>query len=119
MVQENNIEAVQALLEAGADPNIPAKGHYRSITVAVEKNNLDTAQLLIAHGASVEQEDYDDPLVAAVKQDNIKMVELIVRHRKKINPDYGYTLPLELAWGKNAHPRILGILRKAGAKLSY
>lgn len=120
MIRENHIEVVLALLKAGVNPNMKCdKYDYRPIMLAAGHGNLEAAQLLIDHGASVEQEDYDDPLIEAIRKDNIKMVELIVAHRKKIEPAYGYARPLETAWNHNAHPKIIGILRSAGAKPSH
>lgn len=118
MIKKNHIQAVLALLKGGIDPNISPKYTHRPITLAAEYNNLEIAQLLIDHGASVEQKDYDDPLIEAIKKGNIKFVGLIVRHREKIDPDYGYERPLETAWNYNAH-KIIEILHKAGAKLSH
>lgn len=123
MVQENKIEAIQALLKAGVDPNMHPDYADRLITIAA-KENLEAAQLLLAHGACVEQEEYDekydDPLIVAIENDNVKMVRLLIPYRKKIDPVENWAPhPLAIAWQHpRTHPAIIGMLRKAGAKLS-
>jgi ankyrin repeat protein len=123
MVQENKIEVIKALLKADVDPNKHPDYADRLITIAA-KENLEAAQLLLAHGASVEQEEYDgkydDPLITAIKYDNVKMVRLLIPYRKKIDPLESWAPhPLAIAWqNSKTHPEIFGMLRKAGAKLS-
>lgn len=122
MVQENKIEVIKALLKAGVDPNKHPDYADRLITIAA-KENLEAAQLLLAHGACVEQEydgKYDDPLITAIEYDNVKMVRLLITYRKKIDPVESWAPhPLAVAWrSSRTHPDIIGLLRKAGAKLS-
>lgn len=124
MVQENKIEVIKALLKAGVDPNTHPDYADRLITIAAEGNHLEAAQLLLVHGAHVEQEEYDgkydDPLITAIKYDNVKMVRLLIPYRKKIDPVESWAPhPLAVAWQSSVtHPEIIGWLRKAGAKLS-
>lgn len=120
--KENNIDAVRTLLKVEANPNT-GTGEFRPITYAALNNNLNMVQLFLEHGAKVKQIkgrwEYDDPLVVAIEKDNVKMVRLILMHRKKVDSkDPWAPRPLAVAWqNPKTHPQIIGMLRKAGAKL--
>jgi uncharacterized protein len=50
--RENSVEAVQALLEHGADPNRKDPKGFSTLRIAAVNANLDVAQLLVSHGAN-------------------------------------------------------------------
>ena len=51
-VVQQNLELVNALLEAGADPNHQGEDHYTALHHAAERESLGIVQALLTHGAS-------------------------------------------------------------------
>jgi len=79
---KGQIEIVNLLLEAGADPNLPEEGiapHGHALYSAVSNGHFEIAKLLLEHGAypNPEVESSADALSIAMLNKDEKMVELL------------------------------------------
>lgn len=84
-----NLETVQLLLERGMSPNT-----FNSLHLAIKLKNPDVLQLLLKHGADVNQlDDSKDktPLMAALAldEDSTKFVKILLQKGAKINGKNG------------------------------
>jgi len=108
-----HLDILEALLDAGADPNGPNTAYPGSDPTAGEpllmtfyhwpdspERNVAFARLLIAHGASVNVRDNhgNTPLSVAVMQRNLELAKLLLTHNADVNVrnDAGSS-PLDLA----------------------
>jgi len=79
-----HVEAVRILLEAGADPNVRRSTHESPLQLCVEQQSVETAALLLRHGAKQTMDDWGGlrgltPLGMAARKFNIPMIELLLR----------------------------------------
>jgi ankyrin repeat protein len=76
-----NVNAVLALLKAGADPNIPDYAHDTALMFAVYSKEPHIVDVLIAAGARFTKNDRQDTALhkAAFRQDNVQYLEPFVR----------------------------------------
>ena len=82
-VRQNDLKAVQALLDAGVDPNAPLRYGYTAVFHAVDHNRLDMVKLLLRHGAHVHHEEtffHATPLESALQNGHRDMVLLLLEH---------------------------------------
>lgn len=76
-----NPEIMARLLEAGADPEAPNADGMTALMIVARSNNLDTARLLLAHGANVnttEQWRGQNALIWAAGQAQPEMLALLL-----------------------------------------
>ncbi len=104
------------LLERGADPN-------RSFTIAVRSGDPALVDLMFAHGLDAHSKRRRDALSTAIWCGRADMVALLLRHGVDPNArnPYNGKPPLQeahaaLALEQPGAPRILALLRAAGAK---
>jgi ankyrin repeat protein/beta-lactamase regulating signal transducer with metallopeptidase domain len=74
-VDSGSMEAVQVLVEAGADVNA---GSWSPLFTAVDKDNVAIAEYLIAHGADKHGDDYWPVLMEALYESSTGMVRLLI-----------------------------------------
>ncbi len=90
---------VRALLDAGAYVNVPSHG-FSPLREAVFMDDLETAELLFAHGADPNDPKQEDlPLTCAAYRGNAKMVALLMDHGAKVEGS-GNPRPLLAAAGE-------------------
>jgi uncharacterized protein len=112
-------DAVQRLLEAGADPNAVAKNEtgFTALTGAVSQNHNEVAKILVENGANVNYsyEDGFTPLIHAAHAGNFELVKLLLE--KGANPkaknSEGKT-PIAYAREKG-HDKVTELLKTYGA----
>lgn len=104
------------LLERGANPD-------RSFTIAVRDGDPALVDLMFAHGLDAQGKTRRDALSTAIDSGRADMVALLLRHDVGPNARNPYTgkTPLQeahaaLALEQTDSPRILALLRAAGAK---
>ncbi len=84
-IENENMVMAKFVLGCAANPNIP-ENECRPINRAIKKNNIEMVKLLIEHEVDLNPEDarpYSSnppPLVFAVLENNISMVELILTY---------------------------------------
>lgn len=82
----NNIQALKALLNAGADANRLDALHY-----AVERNNYTAVKILLEHGADVEKKDthgrssLDCAMHYAIHHRRINVIKLLLAHKATLH----------------------------------
>lgn len=72
-----DLELVQLLLEAGADPNERHDSSSTALTMACESAHIDLARLLLARGADPNI-DNGEPLLCATQYRDVAMVDLLI-----------------------------------------
>jgi ankyrin repeat protein len=77
---------VRMLLKSGANPNIEIDNRTL-LFFAVENDDCDLAQLLLTKGAEIDVVDYAGytPLLRAVRDQRLNMVELLLNHNANVN----------------------------------
>ena len=76
------------LIEKGADVNAVAFDNYTPLIIAVIKENIEIARLLIESGANIDtgtSKEYDTPLIIAVKKENIEIARLLIEAGANVN----------------------------------
>ena len=86
-VEEENIELIQLLIEAGADVNAATEGNETPLYYAVIQENLDIASLLLTHGANVNIENciHYTPLFVALHTGCMEIADLLLAHGASTN----------------------------------
>ncbi|MEL6697252.1 MAG: ankyrin repeat domain-containing protein [Bacteroidota bacterium] len=66
--EDDRLECVQILLEAGINPNCRGRKHMTPLHAATSQNHLPVLRLLLAHGADIDSQDEDKhtPLMLAI-----------------------------------------------------
>jgi ankyrin repeat protein len=80
-IQEGNLEAVKALIAAGAEINPQTWNQSSPLVAAVEKGNVEIIQTLIDAGANINRLDFTidaSPLGTAIKQGRTDLVQLLL-----------------------------------------
>lgn len=114
-VDKEDLAAVRAALDRGADPNaVPHGPKSFPLCLAAQKGNLELAKLLIEKGANanypgaaspgdITNLKYGIPLNAAANALDLDMVQLLIEHGADVNPDFEYAgglnTPLQAAIG--------------------
>jgi len=118
-VRSNDMNEVQALLAAGADPNADTVPRYEgrpSLFHAATFGYVDVAQALIDKGAKVNYADPSGvtPLMVSALNGPPSMVELLLETGASVDASAGGATPLTEAVRKG-DPVVLGLLLEAGA----
>jgi len=95
---EENIELVQLLLDAGADPNLKDGEDQTSLERAMNHDRNGIVRLLLERGAVMEVEDASEAFRVAVRRDQLAVVESLLQSHVQVNEplDDGLT-PLHVA----------------------
>jgi hypothetical protein len=87
-VRNGNAAQVRTLLTQGEDPNRPVGvNDWPPLMHAVHKNQLETAAVLLEHGADINKGGPEGmtPLMMAAGYGNDEMVELLLKHRADVH----------------------------------
>ncbi|HJZ24340.1 MAG TPA: ankyrin repeat domain-containing protein, partial [Candidatus Babeliales bacterium] len=129
---EGDITQVKSSIESGTNPNITFinndKDEITSLHIAVDNNDIQTAALLLAHGANVDGLDVDQPeenehpaktpLMNAVINKNITMAEMLLDAQAQVNlEDQLGTTALHMAVRDN-HIEMVNLLIKYNADMN-
>jgi len=81
-IRSLNIPAVEALIRAGADPNLPSRKGVTPISAAAHKGNISLMQLLIDAGAAVNSlnSSGSTALIQAAHFGHVEAVKLLLRN---------------------------------------
>ncbi|MEJ2425671.1 MAG: ankyrin repeat domain-containing protein [Candidatus Thiodiazotropha sp.] len=87
-------EAAKRLLEAGANVNQLDKGGYSALMLAASNDHADIVELLLTHGASIDQIEATGgwtALIWAAKQGHIDSVRALLKHHPnaEMKPEVG------------------------------
>ena len=116
------LAATEALLNSGADPNIPTTMGETPLYQAVEMGKISHVNLLLQKGANpnIAQIDGLTPLHLAVNRQNILIIKELLKY--KADPNYKNLLyeqtPLHVAIKNNVDPMILLILVQYNGNLT-
>lgn len=115
-------EIVDALIRAGGSPNAEHDGHGGTLLhEAVAFRAKQTINVLIAHGADLEAEnrDGDVPLHLAAVQNDLDMMEILLRAGAKVNAMNSIRLTaLDLVRDDECHTMLLAYGAKPGRQIS-
>ena len=118
----SSTEVVQALLEAGAKPNVPDNLHFTALMCAVnyERSPLEMIQALLAKGADVHVRNPNNGLTVLMLAVNAGVNPNIVKELLKADADPNIQMAngrtaLIIAVVKNRHVDIVHALLEAGA----
>ena len=103
LAEEGDTLAVQAMIDAGMDPNVPSSDGTTALQAAVSAGRLDTVRTLIAAGGDVHVKDHnrDTLLHYAVAGGDIPMMEALSGAGLEVDSINWYgTTPL--MWAANA-----------------
>ncbi|MBC8873184.1 MAG: ankyrin repeat domain-containing protein [Planctomycetes bacterium] len=97
---EENTELVQMLLDAGVDPNQKDQADETPLSRSMKHERNKIVRLLLGHGAAMEVENASDAFRAAVRRDQLAVVESLLKSHVKVDEplDDGRT-PLHVAVG--------------------
>jgi ankyrin repeat protein len=125
--RERSVELASLLIELGFDVNAAARTTNGArgevpLLCAIDRNNLEMAKLLLAHGAETNT---GLPVIGVIVGDNInslELVKLLVDHGADIHVVYPFgekftpmnALKMSLVWGKM---EIAEYLRSLGARM--
>lgn len=115
-VQENNIENVKLLLEAGVNPNISHNLEF-PIYIASKKNNVEIVKILIDNNAKLDRGYYSE-LYEALKNKNPDFALYLINHGANINyEDVVTTNTILYLTLKNGYYDLAEILLKKGVRI--
>ncbi len=115
-----NTQIVDALLSAGATPNVTGKDGNTPLIWAVHKNNASIVKSLVSAGANVNVGNADNrvPLIWALQNNNTHIINLLASAGANVNvKDSNGNTPLEWAINDN-NLTVLKILVVAGADVN-
>ncbi len=123
-IQEGPNDLVEFLFQKGAKI---ASGDVGALTSACRQGDLEVARKLLDQGIKIESGDEfgNDPLQAACKSGNPKVVELLLKRganpsaRSRDNPSLAFfaaEMPLDLEAEHHDHAGVLKVLKDAGTK---
>lgn len=121
-VKKGSIQDVKQSLENGADPDYLGWESYHPLTLSINQNKIEIAELLLENGADINiQGDYGTPLHALCNLDVEKTgLNLLRLSKNDINPnalDQQEDTPLHYA-ARNNHFHLVRKLVKAGANVN-
>ena len=120
-IEQGNSQAVQLLLEAGADVNMQNSKRCKNspLILATAKNLLDVAQILLLYKAEINQQNYlgETPLHVAARKGHIEILKMLLGNGADANikDDSGCT-PLHYATG---HKGVVKALFQDTIKLDH
>lgn len=121
--QNDDLGAVTALLEAGADPNIKCPCCGGALTTAASLEKHEMVKLLLEHEADVNgladrYDQFDSPLVAAAWRGSLQCAEILLNNGAKVNEYFcgGYGSALAAAiFGWRPVEMVTYLIEEAGA----
>jgi ankyrin repeat protein len=125
-VKHNDVEVVNALLSAGANPNIKSKNGVTPLHTAAQYNELDVVKALLSAGANpeVEAKNVGTPLHLASQHNEIDVMEALISAGANVNiqsdgrGDLKSVTPLMIAASKSENPEKIRYLLEHGADTS-
>jgi ankyrin repeat protein len=111
-VLDGNLEQVRKYLKKGVDPNLLKSGWQSPLSLAVNNDRQEIAELLISYGADINPKSKNSPLCEAASNGHKEMVELLVEKGADINhglEDDNRANPL-LEAAVNRYPEIVQLL---------
>ncbi|HUS38279.1 MAG TPA: ankyrin repeat domain-containing protein [Pirellulales bacterium] len=112
-IEENQLEAVSAALDEGADPNIPEKGDLPPLHLAASKGMVEVGELLIKRNADINlrplrtfesesgekiERPGETALHIAITSGKLDFVAMLIRRKADLNAKNGRGMtPLDLA----------------------
>ncbi|PLN84342.1 ankyrin repeat-containing domain protein [Aspergillus taichungensis] len=119
-VAKGHKEAVQVLLNAGADPNTMDRNKHTPLLWAAKEGHVGMMKLLGANGASlhIPDDQQRSPLAWAAGRGHKKAVKYLLKHQvRHLSSDSSGVTPL--AWAAaGGHVKIVKLLLKSGANPS-
>lgn len=112
-----DLDAVEALLDAGADPDFALDGDGTALIVAVRAGSIDLVELLLQHGASVNVASPGDgnPLIMAAAHDRRAIARLLIDRGADVDAHVpGDETPLINA-ARESHLAMVRLLVEKGA----
>ncbi|KAJ6783179.1 hypothetical protein PWT90_10047 [Aphanocladium album] len=120
--RNGNTEMMKMLLDRGTDPSAVDANGWTPFAVAVNKNHVEAAKLLLANGVDVNAPDgqiKSPALCEAARQGNIPMAKLLLKHGADMEGTdrIGYTALVRAA--NNGHVAMVRYLLNRGANNSH
>jgi ankyrin repeat protein len=116
-----NADAIEVLLDRGANINARKKFGYSSLDLTAIKGNFKAMELLLEHNADIGPNKGDNnttPLHYAVIKGEWNVIELLIKHGANINAkDNSGTAPIMLA-AKKKNVEVMKLLAENGAEIS-
>ena len=120
-------QIVRGLLRCGADPNRPSELGITPLYSAVLREQTESVQVLLEAGADPNRlcpirarvpalGTPRTPLMAAARQGNQRIVELLIAAGAEVNPNQTGPSPLRVAV-ESGHPHLAELLRRHGAQM--
>ncbi|OQB02087.1 MAG: Ankyrin repeats (3 copies) [Spirochaetes bacterium ADurb.Bin215] len=113
-VQSDDPKFVEACLKSGADVNISSKYIKFPLTIAVEKNNVAIADMLLKKKASLNPRESENCLAIAMKLKNQEMIDLLLKYK----PDLDGSVNRAIFFREPPTLQVIESLDKAGYKPS-
>lgn len=87
MVNHNGPDAVDALIDLGADPNALAEDKFFPLVSAIYRNNVDIVKVLLERGANPNFEDKHgySALMSAILSENSEIIKVLIEAGADIN----------------------------------
>ena len=114
MELEKAIAIIEALLTAGADPNMSNHPRRSPLVMAIRRSNLKIVEILLQAGANPNMNGRDMPLIVAIQTSKLKVLKTLLKAGANPNQKSPVERPLILAIKKNKL-KIVEALLKAGA----
>jgi ankyrin repeat protein len=76
--QNGFTDTVKTLIDLGATLDLPNKGNYTPLDIAIINNHLSVMQILLDHGAQGGKDYNEDPISTAIQEKNIEAVKLLI-----------------------------------------
>ena len=117
LAAKGSVEAIEALLAAGADPNVPDNEGRTPLHWASTNENPAVIEMLLAAGADSKVRDSSNatPLRWAIRHENVAAIEALLAAGADPNvPDNEGRTPLHWA-STNENPAVIEMLLAAGA----
>ena len=120
-VESEDAGLVKLLLSKGADPNnVHTEWGLTVLSKSCSLNNYDIAKLLLGAGAKADgagdfgfSEYPDYPIVNAVRNNNIKLVQLLIDNNCTVNSNIGDSMgSIFMIAEENKNPEMVALLRK-------
>jgi len=116
-VEDGKVDIVREILSVGSGALTLKEYGGSALVKAAESNQLAIASELIARGVDANSFKGEGPIIAAVKNQDLPMVKLLVKHGADVNAKKKLgKAPIDIA-GENGDIEMMRFLMKSGAKL--